>query len=100
MENIKVAGKVFTGELTSREGVDQIEQTTVSTIAGIAGGAKSAALGAEIGMVFGPVGAAVGGLIGGAVGYMGSSTLAQGAVKGLQKVRDTVADGLRERPKK
>ena len=45
-------------------------------------------------MVFGPVGAAVGGLIGGAVGYMGSSTLAQGAVKGLQKVRDTVADGL------
>ena len=94
VENIKIAGKMATGELTLREGIDQLEQTTVSTIAGIAGGAKGATLGAEIGMVCGPVDAAVGGLIGGAVGYIGSSALAQGAVKVVQKVRDTVADGL------
>lgn len=88
IENVKVIGKIATGELTLKEGFDKMEQVTVSTVAGIAASAKGAAIGATIGTVFGPVGTVVGGFIGGTVGYMAGSKVGEIVVKGVQKVRE------------
>lgn len=99
VENVKVLGKVATGELTVREGVEKMAETTVSTTAGLIG----AKIGTSIGTVLGPVGNAVGGFIGGTVGYMAGSKVGQTIVKGAKKGRDvavetvkTVASGIKE----
>ncbi|KYH31392.1 hypothetical protein CLTEP_23880 [Clostridium tepidiprofundi DSM 19306] len=88
IENVKVVGKIATGELTLKEGFDKMEQVTVSTVAGITTSVKGAAIGATIGTVFGPVGTAVGGFIGGTVGYMAGSKVGETVAKGVQKVRE------------
>lgn len=88
IEDIKVLGKMATGELSFKEGIDKIEQTTVATVAGLATMGKGVAIGAAIGTVFGPVGTAVGGFIGGTVGYMAGSKVGETVVKCVQKVRD------------
>lgn len=92
IENVKVLGKVATGELTAKEGLDAMGQTTASCVAGIAASTKGAAIGATIGLVLGPVGYAVGGFIGGTIGYMAGSKVAQTVVKGVQKVRDKAVE--------
>ena len=89
IEDAKVIGKMFTGELTFKEGIEKIEQTTVSTAAGLVAMGKGAAVGAAIGTVFGPVGTAIGGFVGGTVGYMAGSKIGETVVKGAQKVRDS-----------
>ena len=91
VENVKVLGKVATGELTVREGVEKMEETTVSTTAGLIG----AKIGTSIGTVLGPVGNAVGGFIGGTVGYMAGSKVGQTIVKGAKKVRDVAVDTVK-----
>ncbi len=96
IENVKILGKVATGELTVKEGFEKMEQTTVSTVAGIAAGAKGAALGAAIGTVFGPVGTLVGGLVGGTVGYIAGSKVAETVVKGVQKVREKAIEIVKD----
>ncbi|MCC5911429.1 MAG: hypothetical protein JJT76_13420 [Clostridiaceae bacterium] len=88
IENVKVIGKMASGELTLTEGIDKMEQVTVSTVAGISTSAKGAAIGAKIGTVLGPVGTAVGGFVGGTVGYMAGSKVGEKVVKGVQKVRE------------
>lgn len=88
VEDVKVLGKMATGELTMKEGIEKLEQTTVSTTAGLVKMAEGATIGAEIGAVFGHVGVAVGGFIGGTVGYMAGSKVGEIVVKGAQKVRD------------
>lgn len=88
IEDVKVLGKMASGELTMKEGIDKLEQTTVSTTAGLMAMGKGAAIGAKIGTVFGPVGVAVGGFIGGTVGYMAGSKVGQTFVKCAQKIRD------------
>jgi len=92
VENVKVLGKVATGELTAKEGIDVMQQTTGACVAGIAASAKGTAIGATIGSVLGPVGAAVGGFIGGTVGYMAGSKIGQAVVKGVQKVCDKAVE--------
>lgn len=92
IEDVKVVGKMASGELTFKEGVDKIEQVTVSTIAGLASSAQSASIGATIGTVFGPVGAAVGGFVGGAVGFMAGSKVGESTVKVCQKIRNRVTE--------
>lgn len=92
VENTKIAYKVANGEITLEEGIDEIEQTTISTVVGIAAGAKGAAIGASMGMVLGPVGAAVGGFIGGTVGCIAGTEVTRVAVKGVQKIRKKVRD--------
>ncbi|MEG2985531.1 MAG: hypothetical protein RR835_12580 [Peptostreptococcaceae bacterium] len=96
IENAKIACKVATGELTIQEGMEQMEQTTVSTVAGLAAGAKGTVIGAKIGMVFGPVGAAIGGFIGGTVGYMAGAEVAKTVVKGVQKVREKAKNIIKD----
>lgn len=88
IENAKVIGKIAKGELTLKEGLNKMEQVTVSTIAGIAVSAKGMAIGATIGTVFGPVGTVIGGFLGGTVGYMAGSKTGELIVKGSQKVRE------------
>ncbi|UYO62334.1 hypothetical protein LNN31_16315 [Acetobacterium wieringae] len=92
VENVKTAAKIATGELTVKEGLDEMQQTTISCVAGIAASAKGAAIGAAIGTVLGPVGTAVGGFVGGTLGYMAGSGISKAVVKGVQKIRDTAYD--------
>ena len=86
VENVKVLGKVATGELTIREGFEKMQETTASTIAGLSSMKTGAEIGAAVGLAFGPVGAAVGGFVGGTVAYMAGSKVGELAVKGAQKV--------------
>ena len=88
IENVKIVGKMATGELTVKEGFEKMEQTTVATVAGIAASTKGTVIGATIGTVFGPVGTAVGGFIGGTIGYMAGSKVGETVVKGVQKIRE------------
>lgn len=88
IEDVKVLGKMATGELTMKEGIEKLEQTTVSTVAGLVAMGKGAAIGAAMGTVFGPAGTAIGGFIGGTVGYMAGSKVGEAVVKCAQKVRD------------
>lgn len=76
IENIKVLGKVVTGELTVTKGLDQMGRTTTSMVAGLWAMAKGAAVGAKLTAwipVVGPVLSVVTGFIGGMVGYFGGS---------------------------
>lgn len=88
VENVKVVGKIVTGELSVKEGIEKIEQTTVATVAGLATMGKGATIGATAGAIFGPVGSAIGGFLGGTVGYMAGSKVGENVVKGAQKIRD------------
>lgn len=88
VENVKVVGKIVTGELSVKEGIEKIEQTTVATLAGLATMGKGATIGATAGAIFGPVGAAIGGFVGGTVGYMAGSKVGETVVKGAQKIRE------------
>ena len=95
IENVKIVGKMATGELTVKEGFEKMEQTTVATVAGIATSAKGAAIGMAIGTVFGPIGTAVGGFIGGTVGYMAGSKVGETVVKGVQKIREKTREVIK-----
>ncbi|WP_111643664.1 glycine zipper domain-containing protein [Paranoxybacillus vitaminiphilus] len=96
IENIKILGKVATGEMTIREGFEKIEQTTVATVAGIAASTEGALIGATVGSVFGPVGAAVGSFIGGTVGYIAGSKVGETIVKTHQKIRNKAREIVKE----
>ena len=94
VEDVKVIGRMATGELTFKEGIEKIEQTTVATAAGLVSMGKGAAIGASIGTVLGPVGVAVGGFVGGTVGYMAGSKVGETIVKTVQKVRTKVSETI------
>ena len=94
VENVKIVGEMATGKLTVREGLDKMEQTTVSTVAGMAASTKGAAIGAAIGTVLGPVGSAVGGFIGGTIAYVAGSKIGETVVKVAQKAREVIKDTL------
>ena len=96
VENVKTLSKVATGEMDVRQGIDAVECTTVSCVAGLAASSATAeACAAGLGSVFGPAGAAVGAVVGGTVGYVGGSVLGETYVKGAQKVRDLVFEGVK-----
>lgn len=88
VEDAKVVGKMMTGELSVKEGIEKIEQTTVATAAGLVAMGEGAAIGAAAGAILGPVGATIGGFVGGTVGYMAGSKVGETVVKGAQKIRD------------
>ena len=56
IEDAKVMGEMVTGDLSVKEGIEKIEQTTVSTAAGLVAMGEGSTIGAAIGTVFGPVG--------------------------------------------
>lgn len=92
IENAKVVGKMMIGEVSVKEGIEIIEQTTVATTAGLVTMGKGASIGAAVGTVFGPAGAAIGGFIGGTIGYMAGSKVGETIVKGAQKIRDVIVE--------
>ena len=96
IENVKILGKVATGELTVKEGLNKMEQITVATVAGITSSMKGTAIGATIGSVLGPVGTVVGSFVGGTVGYIAGSKVAETVVKGVQKVRSKAREVIKE----
>jgi hypothetical protein len=96
IESAKALGKVATGELTVAEGIEKIEQTAVSTAAGVVTAAKGTAIGATLGLVLGPVGSVVGSAVGGMIGYMAGSKVGEVVIKGMQKVRRYVCETVRK----
>ena len=92
VENMKVFGKIMTGEYSFREGIDKIEQNTVATVAGLTAMEQGALIGTAAGAFFGPVGAAVGGFIGGTIGYIAGSKVGEAVVKGSQMIRNGVVE--------
>lgn len=93
-ENAKTFGKIATGEITVKEGLEKMEQTTVATVAGIAASAKGAIIGATVGTVLGPVGTLAGTCVGGAIGYMAGSKIGGNIVKGAQKIREKAKEAI------
>jgi hypothetical protein len=95
VENTKVMFKVASGELTVEEGLDEMSQVTVSTVAGVAVAAKGAYIGGQIGMIFGAPGAAVGAFVGGAIGHMAGSKVGQAIVNGARKIKEKAKECVR-----
>lgn len=92
VEDLKVVGKMASGEYGIKEGMDQLAQTTVVTAAGLVGSvgviAAAGEIGAILGITLGPVGAVVGAAIGGSIGYMAGSKFGESIAKGQRKIRD------------
>ncbi|MDE6376222.1 MAG: hypothetical protein K2L20_03530, partial [Ligilactobacillus sp.] len=91
VESAKTMYKVGKGDLTLKEGMDEIEATTAGVVGSIAGSSQGTSIGAAIGTVLGPVGTAVGGVVGGIVGGIAGSTVGRTIAKGCQKARSKVA---------
>lgn len=79
---------IASGRLSYKEGMEKIEETVVSTTAGLVTMGKGAAIGTAVGMVFGPIGSCVGSCIGGTIGYMAGSKVGQAIVKTKRKIQD------------
>lgn len=78
IENVKILGKIASGELSVTKGLDQMGRTTTSMVGGLWGMAKGAAIGAKLtGWIpaVGPALAVVTGFVGGMVGYFGGSKI-------------------------
>ena len=95
VENVKIVYKMAKGELSPKEGIEKMEQVTVSTAAGIAAAAKGTVLGAYYGSVFGPAGIAIGGFIGGTVGYMAGSKVGEVVIMSVQKIRKAAVKAVK-----
>jgi len=86
VENVKILGKVLSGEMSLKQGLSAAADATCATVAGIAASVKGSAIGAAIGTVLGPVGTAVGGFVGGTIGYIAGSKFGQAVSKAAKKV--------------
>jgi hypothetical protein len=95
IENVKIIGKVATGKLTAREGLEKMEQTTVAAVSGIVACANGTEIGAAVGTVLGPIGTAVGGFIGGTVGYMAGSKVGETVVEYAKKIREKAGEAVK-----
>jgi len=89
VENAKILGRVASGELSGPEGIDKMEETTISTIAGLAAMGKGMAAGAAVGTILGPIGMGVGCFVGGAMGYMAGTTIGKHIAAGAKEIRQT-----------
>lgn len=92
VEDAKILVKMADGELTLREGVDALESTTVSCVAGLAAAGEGVAIGAAIGTALGPIGTAVGAAVGSTIGYIAGSTVGRAVVAGVHMVRDVAKE--------
>lgn len=86
VENLKVIGQILDGNLSIREGISLMMQTTISTIGGLIGygyGAAAAAL-----LVSGDLVGAVVGFVGGTIGYMLGSTVGDTIASCVQPITE------------
>lgn len=96
VENVKTMRQICIGELGLMEGIERIEQTTISTTAGVLESMREASIGGAIGMMLGPIGAIAGSIAGGAIGYMAGSAGGEAVAAAWKKVREFVWNGLRK----
>lgn len=89
IENVKILGKVASGDLTMTEGLDMMGRTTTSMIYGIEMAAQGSMIGAAALSWIPVVGPIVGGVVGGAVGYMAGSKLGETVHKTAKKISNT-----------
>lgn len=75
VEDAKIIKQMADGTITTREGMDRLARTTVSSAAGFLLMGKGAMVGTELGLCLGPVGAMIGGLIGGTLAYTAGSQI-------------------------
>jgi len=90
VSNVKTMFKIGNGEMTLREGIEEIEVNTAAGVGGVLGAVDGMAAGAAIGTILGPIGTTVGGFVGGVVGGLAGSTVGRAVAKGVQKVREVV----------
>lgn len=94
VENAKILYQYGKGDITGRQAINKMEETTVSAAGGmiamrygVSGGAK---IGFAIGTLFGgigaPVGAAIGSFIGGSLAYMAGSAVGKAVVAARRKI--------------
>lgn len=86
VENIKVLGKVATGELTMAEGLDRMGQTTTAMCCGIACAPGAAVFGAAALSWIPLIGPVVGGALGGILGYTAGSKFGETVFNGAKKI--------------
>lgn len=92
VEDIKILSEIADGELDLKEGLEEIEATTISAISGLAvAEGVGAAVGAACGG--GVIGMAAGAVVG-AVAYTATATVCKAVIKGAQMVRDVACDAL------
>lgn len=87
VEVAKDLSKIASGELTVKEGIDKVEETVISTTAGLTAMGEGTTIGAALGSVLGPIGTALGGFVGGSVGYMAGSAVGKGIAKVAKGIR-------------
>ena len=116
IENVKILGKIASGEISITKGLDQMGRTTTSMVGGLWGMAKGATIGTKLTAwipVVGPALAVVTGFIGGMVGYCGGSkvgdtiysvgkkvagaakTVAKAAWNGIKSVGRAIGSGIK-----
>ena len=116
IENIKILGKIASGDLSVTKGLDQMGRVTTSMVGGLWGMAKGAAIGAKMTAwipVIGAPLAVVTGFVGGMVGYLGGSkigdalysagkklagaakSVAKAAVNGIKSAGRAIGNGIK-----
>lgn len=94
VENAKILYQYGNGDITGRQAINKMEETTVSAAGGMIAMGYGASGGAKIGGVIGtffggigaPVGAAIGGFIGGTLAYMAGSAVGKAVVAARRKI--------------
>ena len=86
IENVKILGKIISGDLSITKGLDHMKRTTVSMVGGLWGAAKGAALLAAFVPVAGPALATAVSFVGGTIGYFAGSKIGDAAYSAGRKV--------------
>ena len=87
VENAKTLYQYWKGDITGRQAINKMEETTVSAAGGMYAMRYGAAEGIAIGTALGgPVGAAIGGFIGGSLAYMAGSAVGKAVVAARRKI--------------
>lgn len=86
IENVKILGKIASGEISTTKGLDQMGRVTTSMVGGLVTMGEGASIGAAIGSIGGPIGGVIGGLVGGTIGYFAGSKVGDMVYSGAKKV--------------
>lgn len=89
IENVKILGKVATGELTMTQALDRMGRTTTSMVYGLGWGATSSLIGSAALAWVPVVGPVIGGFVGGMVGYMAGSKFGEVVYNTGKKIVNT-----------
>lgn len=92
VEDVRILSQIADGELDLKEGLEEIEATTISAITGLA---VAEGVGAAVGGLCGGgfIGAAAGAVVG-AVAYTATAAVCKAVVKGAQMVRDVACEAV------